>query len=186
MRVRERLRRLLPTREQLQANRWLRWLGPWLNQPALWRWSRRGVALGVALGVFFGLLVPIAQIPLSAAAAVVLRANVPAAAVSTLVTNPVTFAPIYYVAYRIGHGLTGDLDPPAESGEEVLPELPKEASAWERIGAMGKPLLLGLVIMATLTGIVCYGAISLFWRWRTLRRRKQGKLLRRQPNQNPH
>ena len=175
MRVRERLRRLLPTREQLQANRWLRWLGPWLHQPALWHWSRRGVALGVAFGVFFGLLVPIAQIPLSAAAAVMFRANVPAAAVSTLVTNPVTFAPIYYLAYRIGSRLTGDAPLPAGSGEEFVPELPREASAWERIGALGKPLLLGLGIMATLAGLVCYGAISLFWRWRTLRRRKRGK-----------
>jgi len=184
MSIRERLRRRLPTREQLQANRWLRWLGPWLNKPALWHWSRRGVALGVALGMFFGLLVPIAQIPLSAAAAVVLRANVPAAVVSTLVTNPVTFAPIYYMAYRVGSWLTGEAPPPAGSGEELVPDLPREATAWERIRALGKPLLLGLGIMATLTGIVCYAAISLVWRWQTLRRRKLGKQPRKKTQQN--
>jgi len=80
----ERLRRLIPTREQIQNNRWLRWLGPYFHHPRLWHWSRRGVATGVAVGVFFGFLIPIGQIPFSAAAAVILRANVTAAAARTL------------------------------------------------------------------------------------------------------
>lgn len=83
----QRLRRWLPTREQVQANRWLRWLGPRLLHPRLWHFSRRGVAVGAALGVFFGLLIPIAQIPLAAGMAVLLRANLPAAMGSTLVTT---------------------------------------------------------------------------------------------------
>lgn len=70
-------RRFIPTQESLMNNRWLKWLTPWLAHPKLWHWSRRGVALGVALGVFFGLLIPIAQIPITAAAAVILRANLP-------------------------------------------------------------------------------------------------------------
>ncbi|MCB2044038.1 MAG: DUF2062 domain-containing protein, partial [Rhodoferax sp.] len=71
MGLRDRLRALVPTRAQIHDNRWLRWLGPLLRRPRLWRWSRRGVALGVALGIFFGLLIPVAQIPLSVGAAVV-------------------------------------------------------------------------------------------------------------------
>ena len=35
-------------------------------------------------------------------------ANVPAAVSSTLVSNPLTFAPIYYLAYRTGLLVTGD------------------------------------------------------------------------------
>jgi uncharacterized protein len=99
----KRLRNWLPGAEAIRASRWLRWLGPALHHPRLWHVSRRGVALGMALGFFFGLLIPLAQIPLSAAAAVALRANVPAAVASTLVTNPVTFAPIYYAAWRVQH-----------------------------------------------------------------------------------
>ena len=41
-----RLRAKVPTREQIQANRWLGWLAPWLGHTRLWHWSRRGVALG--------------------------------------------------------------------------------------------------------------------------------------------
>ena len=73
--LRARLLRLIPSREQLQAGRFTRWLAPWLGQRALWHLSRRGVALGMAIGIFFGLLIPIAQIPASAAVAIVLRAN---------------------------------------------------------------------------------------------------------------
>ena len=93
-----RLQRLIPTREQLQAGRFTRWLAPWLGQRRLWRLSRHGVALGMAIGIFFGLLIPIAQIPASAAVAIVLRANLPAAKGSTRETNPLTVGPIYYLA----------------------------------------------------------------------------------------
>lgn len=169
MGVRERLGAWIPTREQIRGNRWLGWLGPWLAAPRLWRWSRRGVALGAALGVFFGLLVPIAQIPLSVAAAVVLRANVPAAAASTLVSNPVTFAPIYVAAYRLGAWVTGEPAQPVPAA--ALPEAPP-AGLWQRLAALGKPLLAGLAIMATLTGLASYALITLAWRWRSAARRR--------------
>lgn len=178
--VRSGWRRLVPTREQLLANRWLRWLVPHLHHAHLWHWSRRGVALGVALGVFFGLLVPIAQIPLSAAAAVVLRANIAAAAASTLVTNPVTFAPVYYAAYRVGAVLTGEAADGAPA-PALLPIVaaPAEDSAgrwWESITAVGKPLALGLAIFATTAGLLSYSLISLAWRWRIVRKRQRRRL----------
>ena len=53
-------RRWIPDQETLARSRWLGWLAPWLGQPALWVWSRHGVALGVAIGIFFGMLVPVA------------------------------------------------------------------------------------------------------------------------------
>ena len=168
----ERLRARIPTREQISRNRWLAWLGPWLQQPKLWHWSRRGVAMGVALGVFFGLLIPVAQIPLSVAAAVLLRANVPAAVASTLVSNPLTFAPIYYGAYRLGVWVTGEKAPP--QGIEVIgtQEIENTLSLWQRIAALGKPLVVGLCITAVLMGLFSYGLISLAWRWRTVSKRR--------------
>jgi uncharacterized protein (DUF2062 family) len=172
------LRQLLPSAEALRANRWLRWLGPALHHPKLWHFSRRGVALGMALGCFFGLLVPLAQIPLSAAAAVALRANIPVAVASTLVTNPVTFGPIYYAAWRVGSAILGE---PAEA-EPPMPtavEQDDDASWWDTVSAkirgVGKPLLLGLVITATAVGIATYVLVSAVWRvsvlWRRHRRR---------------
>ena len=172
----------MPTRESVRSNRWLRWLGPALHHPRLWHMSRRGLALGVALGIFFGLLVPLAQIPLSAAAAVALRANLPVAMVSTLVTNPATFGPIYYAAWRLGSAVLGE--PLPESSPHEMPEsdesldpLPHDswiAHAIARLMAVGKPLLLGLALLASVGGIVAYALVSWAWAlhvlWRPRRR----------------
>lgn len=175
MSLRKRLQRYIPSREQIYGNRWLAWLGPWLHDPKLWHWSRRGVALGVALGVFFGLLVPIAQIPLTVTAAIVMRANVPVAAASTLITNPITFAPIYYGAYRLGAWVTGE-EVPVNSADKLSAQkigaVDDDANLWQRFIGLGKPLLVGLSITATLIGFFTYGLITLIWRWRILFKRR--------------
>jgi uncharacterized protein (DUF2062 family) len=169
------LLRWLPDAETIRSNPWLRWLGPALHHPRLWRLSRRGLALGMALGIFFGLLIPLAQIPLSAAAAVALRANIPAAVASTLVTNPLTFGPLYYAAWRLGSTILGDdaqSPPPQEMAEDAEP--PPGQSWWRtatgRILGVGKPLLLGLAILATTVGFATYYIVSLAWRIRVLRK----------------
>lgn len=169
---RERLLSWMPTRERLEGSRWLRWLAPWLGHPKLWHWSRRGVALGVALGVFFGLLIPLAQIPVTAAVAIVLRANLPAAAASTLITNPLTLGPLYYSAYQLGSWLTGDTSLPSEAPDQTASSDP-ERSSWQRILAFIKPLLVSLAIMAVFSGLLTYALIAVFWRWRISRRWRQ-------------
>ena len=73
--MKSKFKKWLPDPESVRANRWLRCMGPVLNQPRLWHFSRKGIALGLALGIFFGLLIPVAQTPFAATMAVVLRAN---------------------------------------------------------------------------------------------------------------
>ena len=183
----DRFRKHLPTPDQLQRSRWLKWLGPTLFQPRLWHVSRRGLAAGMAVGMFFGLLVPIAQVPLSAAAAVVLRANVPAAIASTLVTNPVTFGPIYYGAWRLGSLVLGNPEPVhGAHGASEPPKMPHHASthewwAWFKgwVTGVGKPLVVGLALLACLLGVVTYYVVSLFWVIRVRRKRRQRQRARR-------
>lgn len=161
----KRLKGLLPDAEHARRSRWLRWLGPGLFRPQLWRFTRRSVSLGVSLGIFFGLLFPVAQIPLSAASAVILRANVPTAIASTLVTNPVTSAPIYYSAYRLGSALLGEAGKPSNFDSVGVAIEKKNHNSWfERIASMGKPLLLGLVILACTLSTLAYLLVSGIWR----------------------
>lgn len=168
----------LPSPQALQDNRWLRWIGPALHHPRLWHLNRRGVALGLALGLFFGLLIPVAQMPLAGGAAVLLRANVPMAVASTLVTNPVTFGPVYYAAWRTGSAILGDdgrSRPPAAAAPDV--EGSWWARAWQRVQEAGKPLLLGLAIFATGFGLLGYLIVTLAWRVKVMlerRRRRRG------------
>lgn len=180
--------RFLPRPETLQHNRWLRWLGPRILHPRLWHFSRRGVAMGVALGVFFGLIIPLAQIPLAAGAAVALRANLPAAVASTLVTNPVTSPPLYYAAWKLGHAVLGRSAPGSAPpgagptiGAPVTPVTPVAADAgrWQtfvgQLRAIGQPLLVGLPLLACSVGLTMYFVVSWGWaaRVRWLRQRRQ-------------
>jgi len=96
--------RFIPTREQLLASRWLRPVAHRLHDDHLWHLTRQSVARAVAIGLFFGLLLPIAQFLFAIVSAVALRANVGLSAAFTLVTNPFTFAPIYWGGYASGAG----------------------------------------------------------------------------------
>ncbi|MDP3424371.1 MAG: DUF2062 domain-containing protein [Burkholderiaceae bacterium] len=178
-------KRRMPTRESVQNNRWLRWLGPTLHQPRLWHMSRKGIALGMAIGIFFGLLIPIAQIPFAAATAVLLRANLPTAIGSTLVTNPVTFGPVYYAAYRTGVSLVGEESSAATSPEEVAARARADSTPddvgvrqqlwhfWRYLTGVGKPLVVGLAVFAVAGGLLVYALTSLVWVARTRWRRRQ-------------
>ena len=171
----EHLRRLLPSPETVRGNRWLRWLGPALHHPRLWHMSRRGIALGVAVGLFFGFLIPIAQIPLSAGAAVLLRANVPTAIASTLVTNPLTFGPVYVAAWKVGSTVLGV----RATAPPVVSDAPDADVTWwqaarTRLAAVGKPLIVGLVIFAVFGGAGAYLLVTWAWWPRTRWRRRRG------------
>lgn len=167
-----RLQRLLHDAGQLRHRRWLRWAGPALHHPHVWHLSRRGVALGVGIGVFFGLLLPLGQIPAAALVAVGVRANVPAAAISTLVSNPVTFPAIYYCAYRLGARLTGQaplhrdaLIEPPEHLQDIVEE-PVPPDWWHRVGI---PTVIGLATMAVSGGVFTWFVAGWFLRLRVRR-----------------
>jgi hypothetical protein len=164
----QRLRARVPSRDELEANRWLRVLAPYLADTKLWHWSRRGVAAGVATGLFIGLLIPVAQILLAAVAAVVLRANIPVAAAATFITNPLTVPPIYYAAYHLGAWATGAPVPAALS-------LADPSSIWENLGTIGLPLLAGLGIAATLLALSSYLLITQAWAWRVAAKRRNSR-----------
>ena len=164
----QRLRARVPSREELEANRWLKVLAPYLADTKLWHWSRRGVAAGVAAGLFIGLLIPVAQILLAAVAAVALRANIPVAAAATFITNPLTVPPIYYAAYHLGAWATGAPVPAALS-------LADPSSIWENLGTIGLPLLAGLGIAATLLSLASYLLISQAWAWRVALKRRSAR-----------
>ena len=156
----------LPKPEDMQAKPSLRWLGPLLRRPWLWQLTRRRVALGAAIGVFFGFLIPVLQIALSAVFAVLLRANLPVAAVSTLVSNPFTYAPIFVLAYRTGSAILGEQVDEAQLAaleQEAEGEESKPPSWADRAAAIGKPFFLGLFIFATVGAIATWLLVNLLW-----------------------
>lgn len=143
------------------ASRLLRPFAKHLSSPRIWRFNRRGVARGAALGLFAGFAIPVAQTPFAALFAVAARANLPVAALATFVTNPLTVPFIYYLAYLSGRTV---LDVKADG----LAALGPEAGLVERVLSwtvtLAGPTYLGLLLFATGTAILGYFAVHLGWR----------------------
>lgn len=171
-------KKYLPSHETVKDNRFIGLFGSWLHHPNLWHLNRRSVSGGVAVGLFAGLVPGPLQMITAALLAVPMRVNLPVALAATLYTNPFTIVPLYLVAYQIGALLTG-----TSMGEMVAPpdfslrELPAWMAAMgEWTLSLGKPLALGLVVLATSLAILGYVAVQVGWRlhvvaaWRRRRR----------------
>ena len=179
-------RRWIPTEERLRSNPALRWLGPLLRRRWLWHFSRRRVALGVGIGVFFGFLIPVAQLAGAALLALLLRANLPAAAAATFVSNPLTFVPITVAAYHTGSALLGEAPRPdaehtissavqqaQEDDDAQAMAAPAPPSWWDRLRAIGKPLFLGLAVFAVVGGVSAWALVHAAWILTVRRKRRQ-------------
>lgn len=152
-------RRNLPTRESMEGSRLLRPVAHRVLAPELWRFTRRSVPRGVALGMIAGILFPVAQIAIAALIALPFRANVPVAALVTFITNPLTTPFILFAAYRIGAWLlhshaTAVAQPVAEAATGWL------QWAWDA----GPALIVGLLVIAGASAALGYGAAMLGWR----------------------
>lgn len=165
----------LPTREEMEANRFLRPFARHLASPLVWRFNRRGVARGAALGLFAGFAVPVAQTPFAALFAVAARANLPVAAVATFITNPFTMPFIWVLAFLVGKEAIG-------LKTDTLMALGPEAGRIEQaigwVVNLAGPTYLGLLIFAVVGAIAGFLTVHVGWRlwvgqrWHRRRRRR--------------
>lgn len=162
MNIRGWLKRTLSHRERVAAMPGAQWLSPLLNRAELWRLERGSVATGLALGVFFGVLIPIGQILLAGFAAWLLRANLASAVLGTLVSNPVTVPFLYALAYGAGALVLG-ADP-----------MPEPIS----LSTVGKPLAVGLALLAVTAAAAVYACVHAAWRLAVWRRAARLSALR--------
>jgi len=159
-------RRTMPTRESMERNRLLRPVAHRVLAPALWRFTRRSVPRGVALGMVAGFLFPVAQIAIAALFALPFRANVPVAALTTFITNPFTTPLLWYVAYQIGRWLLrSDTAAVAQPVTEAATGwLQWATGAFHWLWAQGPAFGLGLIVLTTACAVLGYAASALGWR----------------------
>ncbi len=167
----------MPTREDMAQNRWLAPIAHRFLSPELWRFTRRSVPRGVALGLFAGFIVPVGQIFLAAFLALPARANVPLAALVTFVTNPFTLPFWLLTANKVGKFV---LKIDAATGGSARAEI--DSGRWQDFGwfaflQTAGVTAFGFVVLAVVTSALGYLVASWFWRWRVGKRRRQ--LLRR-------
>jgi uncharacterized protein (DUF2062 family) len=163
----------MPTREQMEQNRFIRPFAHRVLASELWRFTRRSVPRGVALGMLVGIIIPFAQILFAAFLSLSVRANVPVAALTTFVTNPLTTPFIWAAAYKVGERL---LYFDSMLHANPLDSLMRVTDGWqllEWLTAEGKVLALGIVVVAVIAAALSYLAASFGWSyWIRAKRRR--------------
>ena len=149
-------------RDDILRSRLLRPFAHLFAHPSLWHLNRRSVPRALGLGVFVAFILPVGQFALAALLAVPSRANVPLAAASTLVSNPLTFGPIYYAAYKTGETL---LRAPSPGGAREA----ATSFAAQLLDVSG-PTAIGLLVFALVSAPIAYLLGALWWRWRLVQR----------------
>jgi uncharacterized protein (DUF2062 family) len=162
----------VPTRETLERNRFVRPFAHLILRSELWRMTRRSVPRGVALGLFVGVMIPLAHFVVAAFLAVFLRANIPAAMLATFIGFPVIYVGLVAIAYKIGEWLL-HLD--AMTGIQPLGETMQTTQTdhlLQRITGAGLDTALGLFVLACLFSSIGYALSAVFWRWWVARKRR--------------
>jgi hypothetical protein len=144
-------------RERFRKQWFLAPFEPLLHDPNLWGIRRRTVVPAFSLGLFVAYQ-PFPGHALAAALlALWLRINIPVATLSTVVVNPLTLGPMYYLAYRVGQELLGIETQPFEFELSLRWLSEQFAEIW-------LPLTLGCLLLGSLLALIGYVALDMLWR----------------------
>jgi hypothetical protein len=156
-------KRYIPQNQHFKDHQFLKHLGEWLHDPSLWHLNRRSAANAVAIGFFISFIPLPGQVFLAALAAVFARVNLPLTVTSVFLSNPLTMAPMFLIAYKVGASI---LEIPADQIHFVL------SYEWlsQTLIHIWKPLLLGCFILGVFTAAMGRILVLLLWRLHLIRR----------------
>lgn len=168
------IRKNTPTREEMAENKYLAPIAHRFLSPELWRFTRRSVPRGVALGLFTAFIIPVGQIFLAAFLALPSRANVPLAALATFITNPFTLPFWLVVANRIGEFFLR-----FDAAQAGVAAATGDSSYWAYLTMayqIGAATILGCLVLALVSPVVGYLVSG--WVWRAVVSRKRARRLK--------
>lgn len=144
-------------RDEISRRWYLQPFKKMLGQPRLFHVSRRSVVPAIAIGLFCAWFPIPGQMLLATLGAIVFRANIPLAALTTLVSNPVTMGPLFYLGYRVGRAI---LQTPA------LPFNFELSWEWLTSGmaSIAEPMFVGCFVLASATAAISHVSLNLLWR----------------------
>ena len=161
----------MPTREGMGRNRYLKPIAHRFLRSDLWRFTRRSVPRGVALGMLAAFLIPVGQIFAAVFLALPVRANVPVAAVTTFITNPFTY-PFWIAAAHQIRNFIRQIDAMTE-GQPITTQMQSEFGEWlswfVRVAGV---TAFGFLTLAIVFAALGYVISSFGWRWWIGRKRK--------------
>ena len=169
-------RRNMPNREELEHSRWAGFLA---RRHELWRFTRRSVPRGVAVGLLVGIfaLIPGIQIVGAALMCLPVRANIPLAALMTFLSNPATTPLILAGSLYVGNLMGFHADLAAFYALYAHGAGLGEWAYW-LLSDAAPALLMGLFVISVVSAAIGY--VLSYWIWReiVMRRRRKRHLLR--------
>jgi uncharacterized protein (DUF2062 family) len=160
------IKRNSPSREEVLESRWLRPFGSRIRQSDLWRFTRRSVPRGAAIGLFVGifLMIPGLQIVGAALASAPLRGNIPIAAAMTFLSNPATTPFFLVAAINLGNrmGFHADM-----ATFDALVESHASFGQWMSwvLSDAAPAMITGLLVIGAAVAFVGYWVAMVGWRW---------------------
>ena len=149
------IKRLFPKLNAVKEEKILKIFGPAVLQPNLWHINKKSVSRGFAIGAFCAFLPIPGQMIIAAFLSITFAANLPISVILTWISNPFTYTPIFYFAYKIGKII---INADINVNEKEIDILSNIKDIWE-------PLLLGSIILAIIGSIISYILIRVYWRY---------------------
>ncbi|MEJ6594372.1 DUF2062 domain-containing protein [Parasphingorhabdus sp.] len=170
------LKRKMPTRAGMERNKFLKPIAHRFLRSELWRFTRRSVPRGVALGMLAAFLIPVGQIFAAVFLALPVRANVPIAAITTFITNPLTY-PFWIAAANQAGKFVLQIDA-MTAGQPINTHMQSEFGQWLTwLVREAGVTAFGFLLFAIFFAVTGYLISSFGWRWWIGRKRK-GRLSR--------
>lgn len=156
------LQRYMPHPAQIKEIKALDFLGDKLHAPNLWHLNRRSVSLAFAVGLW-AMYTPLpGQMVISAGLAIFFNANLPISVALVWITNPLTWIPLYYIAYKVGAIALGMTYFDFQEFSELF--------SIEKVWQLGAPLVVGCLILMHAGSVLGYFGVQILWRKSTLHR----------------
>ncbi|WP_165356587.1 DUF2062 domain-containing protein [Sphingosinicella sp. BN140058] len=161
----------MPRREDLAESRWIKPFGQRVLHSEFWRFTRRSVPRGVAVGLLVGifLMIPGLQIVGAALMCVPVRGNIPLAALMTFLSNPLTTPFFLLAAIFVGNTMGFR----ADTGTFwSMYEHHAGVGAWLRwlLSDAAPSLITGLFVIAAVCAVIGYFLSIGIWRWWQVRK----------------
>lgn len=147
----------MPHSDVITKNRWIKLLGPRLQDPLLWHINRRACSTAVALGIFCAFIPVPFQMLIAAVFAIWIRVNILVAVPMVWLSNPVTMGPMYYFCYLVGVEVLG-LEQQGFHFELTFEWL------FDGLAAIWQPFLLGCLVVGVISSLAGYLLIRILWR----------------------
>lgn len=172
------LHSLTPNIEKLKSTRGFYKIACFLEKkPYLFVMKRHNFALGLAIGLGWGIIPLPIQVIFSLISSYIFKANIQAALLGTLITNPLTAPFFLALAYNVGKLFLDS----SKIESIVFPDtylIISNFSAWwidmqHCIETMGQALLIGIPITAVMVGTLTYFLTKWFWFWSVALKRRQ-------------